>query len=60
MVGFNFEQFFSDIKQQLKACLIPPSGPDKFGAVSAVTINYNSTRLLVGYAKGPVSCQPTI
>ncbi|XP_065882689.1 vacuolar protein sorting-associated protein 8 homolog isoform X2 [Dysidea avara] len=44
-----------DIKQQLKACLIPPSGPEKFGAVSAVTINFNSTRLLVGYAKGPVT-----
>ena len=45
----------SDTKQQLRACLTPPSGPEKFGAISAVSINFDSTRLLVGYARGPVS-----
>ena len=45
----------SDARQQLRACLTPPSGPEKFGAISAVSINFDSTRLLVGYARGPVS-----
>ena len=45
----------ADIKQHLRACLTPPSGPEIFGAVSAVAINFDSTRLLVGYARGPVS-----
>ena len=47
--------YVADTKQQLKACLTPPSGPEKFGAVSAVAINFDSTRVLVGYARGPVS-----
>lgn len=45
----------ADTKQHLRACLTPPSGPEKFGAVSAVAINFDSTRLLIGYARGPVS-----
>ena len=54
---FAYCILIADTKQQLRACLTPPSGPEKFGAISAVSINFDSTRLLVGHARGPVSYQ---
>ena len=51
----SYGDIVADTKQHLRACLTPPSGPEKFGAISAVAINFDSTRLLVGYARGPVS-----
>ena len=46
--------YFVDPKQTLKYCLGSMAVGAQYGAVSSITFNRDTTRLLVGHARGQV------
>lgn len=47
--------FSSDLNQALRLCLGSTATGAEYGAVSALSINHDCTRLLCGFAKGHIT-----